>query len=148
MDWTSELLRTWLARSVSNVSLIVRAVSISSPVPFEGSGRKINHGNALIAITVSEVDFVISGINRDLSNPSVRGSAVAVHFGFRYTNCANVFAISCKNKHVGIWSTVSTDPNISVWSYINTMIGFWPRIWSSFYRATPCVYEVTLQIEL
>ena len=140
----AKLLRARFARRISHIGVVIGTITISTPVSFEGTGSNVYNSHSLMGITISEVGFIVCCIDSDFCYSTKVSLAVAVCRLTGHTYRTNVFTITTEYQYVGVRTTITSDPDVTVRCNFDTVVGLRPYIWCTFYGAAPSIDQVTL----
>src|SRR5262245_65122069 len=110
MDGIPELLRGRSVRIVASEVLIARLVAVRAPVPLELTGVGVDHGDAMVAVAISDVRFVSLLIDEDLCHLSERPRVGAAGARVAETELFDELAILRELQHVAVVGAVAADP--------------------------------------
>ena len=124
----AELLRRRRGRIVRSEVRVVRLVSIGAPIALEHAGLGIHHHDAVVAVTIRDVRFVVRIVYENLGHLAERPGVVAAGVGVSEAELLDEFALARELEHLAVDGRVSADPHHPLTVYGDSMIGLGPFV--------------------
>ena len=147
MDWSAELLRSWLPRCVGDIGAVIRGIAVGTPIALEGTGGHVDNRDAFIAITIGEIGFIGVDVYGDFCYAAVVNLAIAVPVFAWNPNSADIFTVTREDKHVGISGTVTAYPDIAIACDCNTVVRCRPGVFGTLNRSAPGIHHIACVIK-
>src|SRR5262245_9591409 len=122
MDRIAELLCGRCVGIIPTKFLVVRLVSVSSPIPFELTSISIDHHHAFVQIAVGYVGFVGFRINKNLGHSTEVLKVIAAPVLACVAILREEFAILRELQDLSIVCSVSSDPDVTLMIDSNSVI--------------------------
>src|SRR5262245_11986362 len=124
----AELLCRGRARIVRSEVRVVRLVPISAPIALEHSGLGIHHHDAMVAVTIRDVRFVVGLVDENLGDLAEGPRVVAAGIRVSEAELLDEFALARELEDLAVDGRVSANPHHPLTVYGNSMIGLRPFV--------------------
>ena len=123
MDRIAELLGQRRVGIVWPQIRVVRLVAIRAPETFDRAGVHIDHGDALVAVTIGDVGLTGLGVEGDFRHAPEMRRVVTGHGLLRLAILLQELAVVRELENVRVSDTVAADPDVVLVVDGNAVIG-------------------------
>src|SRR5207248_10813503 len=123
-----------------------RLVAVRAPVPLNLARSHIDHGDAMIAVPIGHIGFVVRLVEeyfRDLVECKI---VVAAGVGVREAELLDELALPTEHENVAIVGSVAADPEVAFTVWSDAVVRLRPLV--ALARTAPPFDDVALLIEL
>src|SRR5215472_1621282 len=145
MHGVPELLLRRPLRIIGRLLVVVRDVAIGTPMPLVGTGRRVEHDDAAIAIAVGDVDFVGLLVDRRLRGLAKLGRVVGALARRDLADLRHVFAVERELQDRVVVVGVAADPDKATLVDLDAVLASDPLI--AFAGATPGAQQIAVHVE-